>query len=127
MSVTLTEVLPPSKTSPNRAMRYSPVCAGVGVVVLEDKKSSTRYAVAVQPFGGLRFTKAGGDENYVATPTSCECRGFLFSKTGTPCKHVEAVRALLANRWLEHDGRETVTDLTAEAEEKDAFYSARGI
>jgi hypothetical protein len=125
--ITLTEVLPASKTSPNRAVRYSPVCAGVGVVVIEDKRSSTRYAVAVQAFGGVRFTKTGGDENYAATVTSCECKGWLFSKSGTPCKHIECVRSLLANRWLEHDGRETVSDKHAEAEHRDAYYAARGI
>lgn len=45
MPVTFTEVLPASKASPNRAMKYSPVCKGVGTVVIDDKRSSTRYAV----------------------------------------------------------------------------------
>jgi len=127
MSVTLTEVLPASKTSLNRAMRYTPACRGVGVVEIDDASSSTRYAVCVLPHGGVRLTKQGGTENYVATARQCECKGWLFSKNGTPCKHMECVRSLLANRWLEHDGRETVSDKHAEADEKDSYYAARGI
>lgn len=122
---TFTEILPASKTSPNRAMRYTPCCAGCGVVELTDKRSHVRYALAVQPFGGVRFTKAGGAETYVATASACDCAGFTYGQ-GTPCKHVAAVRALVANDWLSHDGRETVTDRHAEAEGRDAHYS-RGL
>lgn len=124
---TFTEVLPASKTSPNRAMRYTPACVGLGVVELQDRLTATRYAVAVLPFGGVRLTKQGGDENYVVTAHKCECRGFVFSKSGTPCKHIECVRALLANDWLNCDGRETVTDRAAEVEEMDAYHAARGM
>lgn len=122
-----TEVLPANKTSPHRAMKYTPACVGVGVAVIEDKTTSTRYAVCVLPHGGVRLTKAGGGENYVVRPTACECKGWLFSRTGTPCKHMEAAAALVANGWLDHDGRETVTDRDAEVQAMDAFFTSRGI
>lgn len=117
---TYTEVLPPSKTSPHRAMKYTPACVGVGVLELTDKRSHTRYAVAVQPFGGVRMTKPDG-ETYVVTAGTCDCAGFTYGR-GRLCKHIEAVHAMLANRWLEADERETVSDPTAAAEEKDAYY-----
>jgi hypothetical protein len=96
---TFTELLPASKTSPSRAMTYTPVCDGVGTLELADKKTFTRYAVARQPFGGVRFTKAGGADTYVATAHACDCAGFTFGK-GKPCKHVDAVRVLEANDLL---------------------------
>ena len=123
--MTLTEVLPGSKTSLNRAMQWTPVCAGVGTLELADKKGGMRYAVAVQPFGGVRMSKADG-ETYVATRTACECKGFTYGR-GLACKHIEAVRALVANDWLAADGLETITDTAAEIEAKDAHYAAAGI
>jgi len=121
---TYTEVLPASKSNPHRAMKYTPACKGVGVLELTDTRSHTRYAVAVQPFGGVRLTKAGGSETYVVSLAACECRGFVLG--GKRCKHIEAVESLLANRWLDADDRETVTDIHAEAEEKDAWYASAG-
>lgn len=120
---TFTEVLPPSKSNPHRAMKYTPACMGVGVLELTDKRSHTRYAVAVQPFGGVRLTKAGGSETYVVSLAACECKGFVFGKAGVPCKHIEAVTALVSNNWLDGDDRETVSDRHADAEEKDAYYA----
>lgn len=118
---TFTDLLPPSKTHPNRAMKFTPACRGVGTLELTDSRSHVRYALAVQPYGGVRLTKAGGAENYVVTPTACECRGFVLG--GKQCKHIEAIRTLLANRWLDDDGHETVRDMAAEVEEMDAYYA----
>lgn len=121
---TFTEVLPGSKTSPNRAMKWTPACAGVGTLELTDKRSHVRYAVAAQPFGGVRMTKADG-ETYVVTAGTCDCAGYTFGR-GKLCKHIEAVHAMLANRWLEADDRETTGDPVEAAEEKDAYYASAG-
>ena len=121
---TYTEVLPASKTSPNRAMKYTPACTGVGVLELTDSRSHTRYALAVQPFGGVRLSKSDG-ETYVVTPAACECKGYVFGR-GALCRHIHAVHALLANGWMDvaGDDRETVTDTAEEIEAKDAWYAA---
>lgn len=121
-ATTFTDLLPPSKTCPNRAVKYTPACDGVGVLELTDNRSHTRYALARQPFGGYRLTKAGGVESYVVTVGQCDCAGFTYGK-GEPCKHIDAVQCLLANRWLEADDRETVRDVGAEVEEMDAYYA----
>lgn len=120
---TFTDLLPPSKTAPNRVMHYTPACRGVGVVVIEDAKTTSRYAVSVQPFGGVRFTKPGGEENYVVTVGECECAAFTLR--GYRCKHIETAEGLLANRWLEHDGRETAGDKYERADEMDAYYAGQ--
>lgn len=122
---TFTDLLPPSKTHKHRAVKYTPACRGVGVLELTDSRTHVRYALAVQPFGGVRLSKADG-ETYVVTPTACECAGFVYSRTGSPCKHVEAVSTLLANGWLDlaADDRETVADPREAAEELDAYYAA---
>jgi hypothetical protein len=119
---TFTEVLPASKSNPHRAMRYTPACKGVGVVEIDDARTSTRYAVAVLPFGGVRFTKSGGAENYVVTPATCECKGFVFGR-GQLCKHALAVHALFGNGWLDADDRETVGDRHDDADERDQWYA----
>lgn len=120
---TFTDLLPPSKTQKHRAVKYTPACSRVGVLELTDARTHARYALAVQPFGGVRLTKADG-ETYVVTAGRCECAGFVYSRTGSPCKHVEAVRCLLANGWLALPGdeREAVADPREAAEELDAWY-----
>ena len=124
MSTTFTDLLPPTRTSPNRAVKYTPACAGVGVLELTDGRSHTRYALAVQPFGGVRLTKADG-ETYVVSPAACECKGFVFGR-GKLCRHIDAVHCLLGNGWLEHDEVETVRDIREEADERDEFYRGHG-
>ena len=125
MSTTFTDLLPPTRTSPNRAVKYTPACAGVGVLELTDSRSHTRYALAVQPFGGVRLTKAGGEESYVVTVGTCDCAGYTFGR-GKPCKHIDAVGCLLGNGWLECDERETVRDIREEADERDHYYASAG-
>jgi predicted nucleic acid-binding Zn finger protein len=116
---TFTEVLPGSKTNPHRAMKYSPVCSTAGILELTDRVSHVRYAVDRLPYGGFRLTKQGGEENYVVTPATCECRGFIFGR-GQLCKHALAVHAILANGWM--DEAETVADKFDRADELDAYY-----
>lgn len=118
---TYTEVLPASKSNPHRAMKYTPACRGVGVLELTDARTHTRYALAVQPFGGVRLTKAGGVETYVVSPAACECAAFTLR--GYRCKHIEAVESLVANRWLDADDRETVGDRHDDADERDQWYA----
>lgn len=118
---TYTDLLAPTKTHKHRAVKWTPACRGVGVLEVTDTKSHTRYAAAVQPYGGVRLTKPDG-ETYVVTVGTCECRGYVFSN-GKPCKHIDAVACLLANRWLEHDGLETVGDKHERADELDAYYA----
>jgi predicted nucleic acid-binding Zn finger protein len=119
---TFTEVLPASKSNPHRAMKWTPACVGVGTLELTDKRTHVRYAVASQPFGGVRMTRTDG-ETYVVTAGTCDCAGYTFGR-GKLCKHIVALHALLSNRWLEQDDRETVTDVAEEIEAKDAWYAA---
>lgn len=119
---TFTEVLPGSKSNPHRALKYTPACKGVGVLELTDKRSHTRYALAVQPFGGVRLTKAGGAETYVVSPAACECAAHTLR--GSRCKHIVAVEALMANRWLDGDDRETVGDPAERADGYDQWADA---
>lgn len=114
---TYTDVLPPTKSSPHRAIRYTPACRGLGTLEVQDKRASTRYAVAVQPFGGVRLTKGYG-ETYVVTPAACECAAFVLK--GLRCKHIDSVESLYANGWL--DDHETTGDRYDDAEEQDAWY-----
>lgn len=117
---TYTDLLPPSKTSPNRVVKYTPACAGIGTLEVQDKRTSTRYAVCVQPFGGVRLTKADG-ETYVVSPAACECKGFVFGR-GALCRHIESLHAITSNGWLDMSGVETVTDRDAEVQEMDRWY-----
>lgn len=121
-AVTFTEVLPPSKSHPHRALKYTPACVGVGVLELTDSRSHTRYAVAVQPYGGVRMSKADG-ESYVVTAGTCECKGFVFGR-GALCRHIAALHALQANQWLEvaGDELETVRDQDADLQERDEWF-----
>jgi hypothetical protein len=121
---TFTELLPATKSHPHRAMKYTPACVGVGVLELTDSRTHTRYALAVQPFGGVRMSKAGG-ESYVVTAGTCECAGFVYGR-GKLCKHIESLHALQSNGWLDADDRETVADIREEAEAKDAWYASAG-
>lgn len=122
---TYTDLLPPTRTTPNRAIKYTPACSGVGVLELTDNRSHTRYALARQPFGGYRLTKSGGAESYVVTVGQCECAGFVFGN-GRPCKHIDSVACLLANGWIDADERETVGDRYEDADERDGWYGNNG-
>ena len=133
---TYTEVLPGTKTSPHRAVTWTPCGCGCGVLTVSDRRTHTRYAVCEVAVGkgfsgrAFRLTKAGGAEHYTArvggheSDHDCDCPGHAYGR-GKACKHVAAVRALLANDWL--DEREGVADLAAEVEAKDRHYTTRGL
>lgn len=127
---TFTELLPATKTSAHRSCTWTPVCQGTGVLTVSDKRTHTRYAVVELPvargFAGRAFqlTKADGGVYCVRYAGehdhSCDCPGHTYAR-GKGCKHVDAVAALLANDWV--DEVETVTDVAAGIEAKDAYYS----
>lgn len=53
-------------------------------------------------------------------PTACDCPA---GRWGKACKHKAILAGLIARRqFVMDDDRETVTDVAAVAEEKDAFY-----
>lgn len=105
MADTFTEVLLASKTNPNRAMKWTPVCRGVGTLELTDSRAHVRYAVCDLPTPAgraFRLTKADRENctvTVVAGRGECECKGFVFGR-GKACKHLEAVRAMEANGWM---------------------------
>jgi hypothetical protein len=118
---TLTEVLPERKASRRGAINWTPAPGGAagapnpvaGVLTVHTDRASVAYAVAEFPTDwpgrGVRLRKltAGTDpaaESYSVfcssrTPAAdrCDCRGFAYAGH---CKHVDAVRALVANAWL---------------------------
>lgn len=90
---------------------YTPLA---GYAVISGERDRTGYAVTQFPAGtllGFQFTKVGGKgtdkdrESYGvfcgkdgdASKDHCECAGFARWKT---CKHSDAARTLLINRWL---------------------------
>ena len=143
MCTTFTEVLAPTLTSKNRAMTWAPADAGCGVLTVTDSRSHTRYAVCefdiARGFAGRAFklTKSTR-EIYVVrfgpgSDMSCDCKGFTYGGGKRTCKHVDACRELIANDWLKTpadevgDELETVADVAAEVEERDAYYQSHPI
>jgi hypothetical protein len=115
---TFTEVLPERKASKHSAINWTPAEGNdfaplAGVLVIHTDRASVTYGVAEFPtdFAGRGCTLAkvttGTDpesESYSVfcgrspfTGDQCCCKGFTYNRT---CKHVDAVRALLANGWL---------------------------
>lgn len=130
---TLTELLEPTRTHQHRCVRWEPCdpaarCACSGVLTVETRKASDRYAVTEFPVIGFtgrafRLTKAGGADVYnvrVGTrpaDVSCDCAGFTYGGGRRLCKHVDACVALLANGWLDHpleNGEQDVRNTEAE-------------
>lgn len=114
MPATLTEVLPPTKTSPSSAIRFIPGdIPGTGTLEIQDKRTVTRYAAFEFPCGfdgrAVRLVKFDGTPGSDADADAyavfvgragdhrCDCKGHSY--TGH-CKHVAAVKALLDNGWL---------------------------
>lgn len=116
-------------------MTWNPATAGIGVLTVTDTRTHVRYGVCELPIGrgfsgrAVKLTKGNG-EVYVcrvgerAGDHHCDCKGFSFGR-GKACKHITALAALIENGWL--DEREAVSDKHAEADERDAYYTARGI
>jgi hypothetical protein len=105
---TFTDVLPASTTHMNRAMTWTPGDRpGTGSLTVTDTRTHVTYAVHELPVGrgftgrAVRLTKADGERYAVRCGSadhdhSCDCAGHTYGR-GKPCKHVEALRALLAN------------------------------
>lgn len=110
---TFIEALPATKSSKHSGIRWTPAetTAG-GIITILTDRSATEYAVVPFPaYGGRGFHLAkitpGTDaeaESYdvfceAMDPAfdTCECKGFLHRGT---CKHRDACRALIENRWL---------------------------
>lgn len=113
-----TELLEPTKTHTHRCVRWEPCpadarCACSGVLTVETRKATDRYAVTEFPlfaFGGraFRLTKPSGAGVYNVrvgerpADLECDCAGFTYGGGRRLCKHIDAVVALLANGWLPH-------------------------
>ena len=115
---TFTEVLPQRKSSKHSALNWAPNESGdftpvAGVLTVHTDRATVKYAVAEHPcdLPGRGFVLAkmtdGTDpesESYSVfcgrspfVGDNCCCKGWTYKHT---CKHVDAVRALLANGWL---------------------------
>jgi hypothetical protein len=109
------ELLPATRSSKHNGITWEPAEApGTGTLTVDTARSRVVYAVAEFPtnWDGRAFTFSKLDPE--TDPESdaydvfvgpdpracrCDCKGFAFGR-GRPCKHVEAVRALLDNRWV---------------------------
>jgi hypothetical protein len=128
MSATFIESLPATKSSKHNGIEWTPTeDRGCGRLVIDlgqgrggGKRSSVVYAVAefATAWDGraFHFTKLteGTDKTSSAEDVfvgrngqdrNCSCAGFGYGrgkdKEGrTTCKHIEAVLALLENRWV---------------------------
>lgn len=114
--VTLSEVIPGCKTSPNRSITWTahPIeagCACEGTVTIRCSRMVSVYDVTefLTKWSGRAFqlVKAGGEEAYnvfVARDGrnhECDCAGFAYGR-GKPCRHIEAMKAVIKNGWMPH-------------------------
>jgi len=114
---TFIELLPPTKTAPKSGIRWTPGASGKGLLSIEAPRKCACYAVCEFPttwagrafhfecFGGQSDRDSlteGYDVFFARNPreTRCDCKGFAFGK-GKPCKHIEAVRAIIENGWMD--------------------------
>ena len=112
------EVLPATKSSKHSGIRWTPAEADyepvAGTLVIDTDRSRVEYVVHEFPTGWLgrgfqllKLTEGTdkAEESYSVfcsqrggpEADSCECKGFAYHGT---CKHVAALRALLANDWI---------------------------
>ena len=104
--LTLTEILPATKSSPHNALRFTPE---TGLLAVDTKRTTSRYRVYEFPEqdGGraFRFQVLDGGTDPEArsydvfcgvSHASCECKGYLRHNR---CKHIDAAQALIANNW----------------------------
>jgi hypothetical protein len=137
MPTTFTELLPPTASDPHLGLTWQPgITPGTGELVIQGSRSYTRYAVAEFPteWDGtaaklVKFADTPGldrdSESYevfVGRPGSrdhdeCSCKGFAYGR-GKPCRHIEAVRVLVAENWLSRaefaNGEQDVSNTEAE-------------
>ena len=113
---TLYETLPERKSSKNSAIQWTPAEPGAAVagrLTIDTQRARVVFAVKEfdTPWEGRAFrlvklTEGTDDsaESYSVFCGSgevagdqCDCKGFTYKHT---CKHVDACRSILANRWL---------------------------
>jgi hypothetical protein len=114
MAEQFTEVLESTKSSKNSAMTWTPgKIAGCGVLVVHMQRVSTTYTVnefrTDWTGRGFRLEKVEGGSDKEETAYNvfcsrdgshvCDCKGFYYGK-GKPCKHINAVLALIENQWV---------------------------
>jgi hypothetical protein len=113
---TFIEALPERKASHYPGIRWTPAEDGgpiAGLLIIGTGRTDAAYTVeqfpTTWPGSAYHLAKlAGGsdptEESYSVfcarrgpEGDSCDCKGFTFKGV---CKHTDAVRALLDNRWL---------------------------
>ena len=115
---TFTERLPERKSSKKSAVNWSPATdnafsSKAGTLTIHTDRASVMYTVSEFPTDwpgrSIHLAKltTGTDpesENYSVfcansgpKADTCDCKGFTYKHT---CKHADAVRALVENRWL---------------------------
>lgn len=114
---TFTDSIQGCKTSPTRTIWWTPHpaeagCPCEGILEVESKQGTTAYRVTEfwTSWDGRAFTldKEEG-ETYFAfvaangTDHRCDCPGHTYGH-GQPCRHLLALRVVLANGWLPHPG-----------------------
>jgi hypothetical protein len=98
----------PTKSEPHRVLRWEPDADGmwrVGRLTIEDSRDTTVYEVDEcaadvgrsftlrKPAGGFYCVELRG-----VSSDSCQCARFM--RTGLVCRHIEALRVLIANDQL---------------------------
>ena len=115
------EKLPPSKTDPHRSItwRHSGTVPNAGLLKISTKKGAVEYLV-VEMVGApparlflLAKTTDSPDlgdpdeHSYCVAYThatgegACQCKGAFYGKGARTCKHIEAVKAILDNGWMD--------------------------
>ncbi len=114
---TFTELLPPTKSAPKSGFRWKPSGPGIGLLFIETTRLSACYQIAEfqTPWDGraFHFTCLGGQTDRESIPEGydvflshsgrefhCGCKGFAYGR-GKPCKHIESVRAIFENDWMD--------------------------
>lgn len=115
---TMTEIIDGCKSSPRRTVRWTPATDpdghAAGLLEVHAAGRATRYAVVelvagkgFAPLGGraFRLEKDTGEVYDVFLPAAahehhtCDCAAGCYGKVAE-CRHVAAVKAVLANGWL---------------------------
>lgn len=119
---TFVEVLPATKSEPHPGILWTPgAYPGTGKLTIQGKRTpTTHYAVAEFPteWAGtaaklVKFVDTPGQDResesyevYVGKPhDQCSCKGFAYGR-GKPCRHIEALKAIVANNWLDRSAME---------------------
>lgn len=115
--MTFTDDLPPTKSAPQSGIQWTPTKPGCGLLIVEKPRQVATYAVTEfqTPWDGraFHFVCLGGQSDKEAAPEGydvffyrggqdhqCSCKGFAHGR-GKLCKHLEAVRAIITNGWMD--------------------------